>query len=143
MITPRRVFLSFMVMISLLPLPILSSTVAVTLTWAVLGLRKALLILLVSMSYGFFMVGNFSVELYQSLTYQAHAALVAVQSCVSACTTTPSFVTATIATLSVIERVLPVVIVANGVTWGLIYWRVRKIRAYSSGIRKFYWGPAK
>lgn len=49
LINPKRVFLIFVLMMALFPMPLVSSSAAFASAWAVLGIRKAVLVLFVSM----------------------------------------------------------------------------------------------
>lgn len=143
MITPRKVFLSFMLMVAILPIPIINSGLAFTMTWAVLGLKRAFLVLAASMSYNLFLSIGFMSQLWSSLNTAIAQTIQQSESCAMNCVATPFNMTP-------IYQLLKADVIGLSIVFGMsvysilqVYIRVRKIRAYSSSIRKFYWGPER
>ena len=143
MITPRKVFLSFMLMIAILPVPILNSGLAFTMTWAVLGFKKAVLVLAASMAYNIMLSLTFMLQLWASLSSAIEQTIQASQSCVDYCTPVPFSATPIFQLLKADELGLSIAAGMSVYSFSQLYMRMRKIRAYSGSIKKFYWGPER
>lgn len=148
MLTPSKVFFSSMLVVALMPIPILNSAIAFAATWAVLGFRKGLIVLAASFSYNVFTSLAFMETLWQSLMAQFHQAIV-----LSPCTSTSCYAVneAAFAPMQVelfamlrADAIVIAVIVPLTICSFVPLWlMVRRVRKYSSGIRRYYWGKTK
>ena len=136
--------MSFMVMMALFPLPPLSSAIAFSCTWAVLGIRKALMISGISMIPAAFMSLTLIDSLIQPFLQQQRTAIAAINSCsANQCVTIAAthFNGQIDALLQADKGIWALTIIVSVWTLLSIYRTVRKIRAHTGSIKKFYWGP--